>query len=319
MGRIRERQTVKAFAPVVLAACLAPAIVAAQVPTRCTLSEVSPFLARGFAGAKDWLTTPKSQYIEPFKAFDNVWHVGGCWVSAWVIVTPDGAILIDTLYEPLVGMLVENLGKAGVKLDSIKYVLMTHGHWDHVGGAERLKPLLKNARFAMSERGWDEATHNSLARPDFPPWKMIARDMVVKDGDVIALGGTKVTVYETPGHSHGTISFGYDVADGDKTYHAFTIGGLATTTIRDSKQAEDYVASVKRFKRIAVDPVQPVSAYIPTHTYQAYDLTATSDLMRARKPGDTHPMVDQAAFLKELERLEKAGEAKVASEKAAGR
>jgi metallo-beta-lactamase class B len=143
--------------------------------------------------------------------------------------------------------------------------------------------------------------------------------MVVKDGDVIALGATMITVYETPGHSHGTISFAYDVTDGGKTYHAFTIGGLATATIRDSKQAEDYVASVKRAERIVGDAAQPVTVYLPTHAYQSRDLTATSAAMRARKPGEAHPLVDQAAFVKELERLEKMGEAKVASEKAAGR
>src|SRR5215510_5231613 len=44
-----------------------------------------------------WLSDPKAQYIEPYKAFDNVYYVGVCWVSAWLIKTRDGAILIDTL------------------------------------------------------------------------------------------------------------------------------------------------------------------------------------------------------------------------------
>jgi len=236
-----------------------------------------------------------------------------------VITTSEGAILIDTLYEPLTAMLPENLAKAGIAPESVKYVVMTHGNWDHVGGAERLKPLLPNARFVMSARGWDEALGKARSRPGFPPWKMVDRDMVVKDGDVISLGGTKLTLYETPGHSFGTISFAFDVTDGGKTYHAFTVGGLATATIESSIQARDYVASVKRVQSLVADPARPVDVYVATHLYQSRDVTALGDALRARKPGDPHPMVDRAGFAKELERLREAGDKKLAAEKDAGR
>lgn len=49
--------------------------------------------------------------------------------------TPEGAILIDTLHEPFVGRLIENLGRAGVAPAYVRWVLMTHGHFDHVGAA----------------------------------------------------------------------------------------------------------------------------------------------------------------------------------------
>ena len=315
------------LAPFLAAACICVASppTLADAPARCTLSDVQPFLARG-AGSRtyppemlEWLTTRKGQYVEPFKAFDNLWYVGGCWVGAWVITSPDGVILLDTLYEPLTEMLFENLGKAGVKPESVKYVLMTHGHWDHIGGSERLKGLLPNARFVMSERGWNEAINGSRARPGFPPWKMIERDMVVKDGDVIALGGTRLTVYETPGHSNGTISFAFDVADGARTYRAFTVGGLATATITSSKQAEDYVASVKRVQGFVADTARPVDVYVATHLYQSCDVNATGDALRARKAGEPHPMVDQAKFARELERLLKGGEDKLDAERKSGR
>ena len=104
-----------------------------------------------------WLFDAKAQFVEPWKAFDGVHFVGVCWVSAWAIQTSDGVVLIDTLHEPHVDQLVANLGKAGVALSDIKYVLMTHGHLDHVGGAAKLKPLLTNAKFVMTQVGWDEA------------------------------------------------------------------------------------------------------------------------------------------------------------------
>jgi len=305
-------------AAVLLAAVLSPA--SAQPPAKCNAAEVQPFLMRGLQLPEniEWLTSPKAQYIEPFKAFDNLWYVGGCFVGGWVLTTPAGAILIDTMYEPLSEMLFENLGKAGIKPESIRYVVMTHGHWDHVGGSGRLKALLPNAQFVMSERGWEEA-HSTPPRPGYPAWKMTPRERVAKDGDTIELGGTKLTIYETPGHSHGTISFAFDVADGARTYRAFTVGGLATFTITSSKQAEDYIASVKRVQGFVADPAQPVEVYAATHLLLSRDVNATAAAIRARKAGEPHPMVDRAAFSRELEGLLKAGEAKLDSERKAGR
>ena len=42
-----------------------------------------------------WLNDPQAQYVAPYQAFDNVYYVGVCWVSAWLIKTSEGAILID--------------------------------------------------------------------------------------------------------------------------------------------------------------------------------------------------------------------------------
>jgi metallo-beta-lactamase class B len=309
----------KAFLAACILAALSPPTLAAP-PAKCDLGEVQPFLMRGLQLPEniEWLTSRKEQYIEPFKAFDNLWYVGGCFVGAWLITTPEGAILIDTLYEPLSDMLIENLAKAGVKPESVRYVVMTHGHWDHVGGAGRLKPLLPNAQFVMSARGWDEAA-NTPHRPVYPEWKMIARERVAKDGETLELGGTKLTIYETPGHSAGTISFAFDVADGARSYRAFTVGGLATSTIGSSAQAGDYVASVKRVQGFVADAARPVEVYVATHLYQSRDLNATASAIRARKPGEPHPMVDRAAFSAELDGLLKGGESKLDSERKAGR
>ena len=76
-----------------------------------------------------WLDDPELQRIETWKPFDNVHFVGVCWVSAWLIETSEGAVLIDTLYGPHVDTLIENIRATGVDFADIRYVLMTHGHF----------------------------------------------------------------------------------------------------------------------------------------------------------------------------------------------
>ena len=127
-----------------------------------------------------WLSTPDAQYVEPWSPFDNVDIVGVCWVSAWLVHTDDGTVLIDTLYGPFTPLLLENIAKTGTDLGEIKYVLMTHGHFDHVAGAAALKPLLPNATFVMTQEGWDEAVDSSKAsQGGRRAWDMIEPEMVV--------------------------------------------------------------------------------------------------------------------------------------------
>ncbi len=179
-----------------------------------------------------WLNTPADQNIEPWKPFDNVDYVGVCWVSAWLIHTDDGVVLIDTLYGPFRKMIVEKIKETGTDLADIKYVLMTHGHFDHVGAASTLKPLMPNATFVMTQKGWDEAVSSAAKSQGGPrAWDMIEPEMVVADGDKITVGNNTFTVMETPGHTWGTASYMYDVQDGEDTYRAITIGGLGLNAI----------------------------------------------------------------------------------------
>ena len=143
-----------------------------------------------------WLNTPDAQYVEPWKPFDNVEFVGICWVSAWLIRTDEGTVLIDTLYGPFQKTIIDNIKKTGTDLADIKYVLMTHGHFDHAGGAASLKPLLPNATFVMMQGGWDEAVESSKAsQGGRRAWDMIAPEMAVADDDEITLGGNTLACY----------------------------------------------------------------------------------------------------------------------------
>lgn len=148
-----------------------------------------------------WLNTPSAQKVKPWKPFDNVDFVGICWVSSWLIHTNDGSVLIDTLYGPFTQQLIENIKSVGTDFSDIKYVLITHGHFDHAGGAAELKRLLPNATFAMTQAGWDEAAEASAASQGKRKWQMMEQEKILNDGDVIELGGMAIEVIEMPGHS----------------------------------------------------------------------------------------------------------------------
>lgn len=247
-----------------------------------------------------WLKDPVRQKRAPYQVFDNIWQVGLTWVSSWAVSTEEGWVLIDTTHEPFVDFLLENLKTVGIPPESVRLVLMTHGHFDHVGGYHRLKPLLKNARFAMTERGWAEAARYAAASQGTPSaWIMPeGKDLVVRDGEALICGGSRFTVLETPGHTWGTASYMYEARRGNRCWNAVTVGGQGLNAIEGPEQVRAYIESMKRLGEerlgIAVD--------LTAHPFST-GLTEQIPAIQALKPSDPHPLVNRAAYLARLDRL----------------
>ena len=137
-------------------------------------------------------------HAEPAKVFDNLYFVGTREHSAWAVVTSAGIIVIDPLYAYAVeDEVVGGLKTVGLNPADIKYVLVSHGHGDHSGGAGYLQDRF-NAHVILSAADWDLLERNT--RDTTKP----KRDMIATDGQKLTLGDTTLTLYLTPGHTPGT-------------------------------------------------------------------------------------------------------------------
>jgi metallo-beta-lactamase class B len=194
-------------------------------------------------------------HAEPVKVFDNLYFVGEVEYSAWAVTTSAGIILVDAIYDYSVeDEVAGGLKKLGLDPASIKYVIVSHGHRDHVGGARYLQERF-GARVVMSADDWD------LVERTGGTWPKPRRDIVATDGQRLTLGDTTLTLYVTPGHTLGTISTLIPVKDGTRTHLAAEWGGTAFnwTTNRtayitperpDSFWFESYINSARRFRDI---------------------------------------------------------------------
>ena len=260
--------------------------------------------------------------IEPYKAFDNVYYVGICWVSAWLITSPNGHVLIDTLYGPYTSQMLSNIRALGFDPKDIKLVVVTHGHFDHAGGIGQLKSdLAPGTRFAMTKEGWREGKEDSASRSPLAsallagfPWVMIEPDIVLTDGQTVSGGDITIQAFETPGHSMGTASFAFDARDGARTYRAFTVGGLALNRVRGPEQVEAFIASIKRIRTLTQEGARPVELHLTTHGFST-GLTEAKDLLKTRKATDPHPLVDLPGFRKQLDELQAVAEKRLVVER----
>jgi metallo-beta-lactamase class B len=230
-------------------------------------------------------------HAEPVKVFDNLYFLGQTEYSVWAVTTSAGVILIDSIFDYSVDdEVVGGMKKLGLDPATIKYVIVSHGHSDHSGGAKYLQDRF-NAKVLLGAEDWDLLDRSNGTKPK--------RDVVATDGQKLTLGDTTITIYKTPGHTLGTVSTLFPVKDHGTPHVAASWGGTAfnwmgnpAPYITPDRPArfwfETYSASARRFKDLAAKAGADV--LISNHTIFDGSKTKIPALER-RKPGDPNPYV----------------------------
>lgn len=105
---------------------------------------------------------------------------------------------------------------------TVKYILLTHGHFDHVLGINRMKKVL-NAKVYVHEGDKEQVLHTREVMTMFGlPTDGVENPVI--DGtlsDNLTLGGQQIQVIATPGHTPGGVCYliGENLFSGDTLFH----------------------------------------------------------------------------------------------------
>src|SRR5216683_1815827 len=225
-------------------------------------------------------------YAEPARVFDNLYFVGGKIHSSWALTTREGIILIETIYpynsEELI---VGGMKKLGLDPKNIKYVLVSHAHGDHIGGAEMLQTRY-GVRVVMGGPDWDWVAKYPNRYKTMAP----KRDIVATDGMKITLGDTTVTVWLTPGHTPGTISYTFPVLDRGKRVNVAYSGGTAFNFVNNTpdpgiRNFQTYIDSQKHMAERAA----ATGATVLLSNHSEFDNAFNKNRMLAGRSNGRHP------------------------------
>ena len=227
-----------------------------------------------------------SWYAEPARVFDNLYFVGGKVHSAWALRTSEGIIVIDTIFpynsEELI---IGGMRKVGLDPKNVKYLLVSHAHSDHIGGAEMLQARY-GTRVVMGGPDWDLVVKHPNRFKTMAP----KRDIVATDGMKITLGDTTVTIWLTPGHTPGTLSYTFTVFDRGRPVNVAYSGGTAFNFVNDTpdpgiRNFQTYIESQRHMAERAVT----TGATVLLSNHSEFDNAVNKNRMLAGRGNGPHP------------------------------
>src|SRR6185295_16386168 len=199
----------------------------AQSVKRMTVEEALAFVDPKSPTFVNGTEADETRPFPPHRIVGNLYYVGTETIASFLIVTPQGNILINSTFERTVPVIQQAVEKLGFNFKDTKILATSHGHADHVEGDAMVKELTGAQVVVMAEDVEPE-------RKIMPGGKPHPIDRIIHDREQITLGGTTLTAYLTPAHTPGCTTWTMQVSDAGKTYNVVIQGcGLGTGRLVD--------------------------------------------------------------------------------------
>ncbi len=253
--------------------------------TLCLLMLMQPLVAQD----DDHLHDPEQQRVAPFQVFDNLYYIGAEWVSSWLLVTEEGLIVFDAMYEGLTDLAIEGIRELGFDPDDVRYLIISHAHYDHVGGALKFQQEF-GAVTMMTEEDWAMTEQPA----EFREYPRPIRHLSAIDGATLNLGRTRLRFMQTPGHTPGVLSTLFTVYDDGYPHTAMLFGGDGIN-FTGVDRLQMYIDSVERMQQLP-----DVEVHVSNHPMSG-EIFERRDQLQGRQDGDPHPFVDPESWDAHLE------------------
>lgn len=227
--------------------------------------------------------------VTPFRMAGNIYYIGTNKYSCHLIDTGAGYILIDTGCEENAPMIVESMNQLGFPVEDIKYIVHSHGHYDHSFATAALVSL-------SGAKTWLHREDERYLEGRFVP------DHYIQDGDTLTLGNTTLEFVHAPGHTVGTVAIFFDVEVDGKTYRAGMFGGAGTNQLKRRYLKDrnlSYLQRVMFFETLEKLKKYRVDIPLGNHPWHNHTLRKSELLATAKENPYIEPEL-WCAFLDEL-------------------
>ena len=201
-------------------------------PLALILAALASFQPPAAAPPQPLDTSRWNDYEAPFRLAGPIYYVGTQHLAVFLIASPQGHILIDGGLPGSGPVIEKSIRELGFKPEDIRILLTTQAHFDHVGSHAHIKKLSGAMVQAMTG---DEKLLRDGGKSDYllggrsdSLFQPVTVDRVLKDGDIVTIGGVRITARHTPGHTPGSATYLMTVNEGGRDYRVVF---AASTTI----------------------------------------------------------------------------------------
>jgi len=198
-------------------------------------------LARNMGTPEDQATA-----FPPHKIIGNIYYVGTRTLSSFLLVTPEGNILLDSTYERNVPTIRKSVEQLGFKFSDVKILLGSHAHGDHQEGDALVKELTGAQVMAMAE---DVPALQAIK----PGGKEHPIDKILHDGDAVTLGGTTLVAHLTPGHTRGCTTWTTKAQEGGRAFDVVINCSLRSPAVLTPAIVEEFHRSFPLARSLPCD------------------------------------------------------------------
>lgn len=237
--------------------------------------------------------------VKPFNVFGNTWYVGTAGLSAVLVTSPQGHILLDGALPQSAPLIIANIKALGFRIEDVKYILNSHAHWDHAGGIAALQRA--SGATVMASAAAAPVLQSGTNGKDDPQYQAdpvvhvakVRKVSLVGEGDTVKVGPLSLTAHMTPGHTPGGTTWTWTSCEGQRCLDVVYADSLnpyssGDFTYTGKGGTPDISASFEA--SIAKVAALPCDIIIPVHP-------GTTDVLgkAAKRSGQDNPLIDAGA------------------------
>lgn len=212
-------------------------------------------------------SNPWLEDMAPFRLYGKLWHIGGKSSPSYLFDTEDGLLLLDTGYPKIGYIMFRNIYELGYDPRNIRWVLHSHGHFDHIGMTRAIVEMTGAKTYlGAPDRAYVNGTLDLTwakelgTRFDEP----FEPDVLLHDGDILHFGKLTFRCLAAPGHTPGTMAYFFDLEENGVVRHAAMHGGVGFNSMKMSFLREyglsadcrmQFLEGLRRLKKEQVDVV----------------------------------------------------------------
>ncbi|AOL15514.1 MBL fold metallo-hydrolase [Sulfolobus sp. A20] len=211
----------------------------------------------------------------------KVYEIPLRFVKAFLIVTDNGSILVDCGIQGSGERIINAITKINKKLEEVKYVVFTHSHGDHIGGAYEVRKVLDRAKFGIDKNGVKYLERGEIREPVlhslimktffaigkpflFKKLNPVRVDFELNEGELV----DGVEIIKTPGHTDDSVSIYLP------SINSVIVGDL----LQGTKEGLKYPSIYEDFNELQKS-VEKIKSLKPSMVYVSHGISSSKFLV----------------------------------------